>query len=109
MRQNKKAKRSNFHKGRQPHNPSQTNGCTSVQINSENAISKLRELAHSYMGVVNPKGFLDDLRIALVLKYVVGEMMLLNFVKSIIVSVVYVFYFSSQYMKRFRHYQILWI
>ena len=36
---NKKAKRLNFHKGRQPHNPSQTNGSSSVQINSENAIS----------------------------------------------------------------------
>ena len=109
MRQNKKAKRLNFHKGRQSHNPSQTNGCSSVQINSENAITKLRELAQELLGVVNPKGILEDLRIALVLKYVVGEMMLLNFVKSIIVSVVNVSYFTSQYMKRFRHYQILWI
>jgi hypothetical protein len=55
---NKKAKRSNFLKGRQPHNPSQTNGCSSVQINSENAISKLRELAQSYWELLTQKAFL---------------------------------------------------
>ena len=61
----KNAKRLNFHKGRQPRNPSQTNGTTNVRINSEIAIPKLQELAHRYIGIIDAKGFLDDLRIAL--------------------------------------------
>lgn len=61
----KNAKRLNFHKGRQPRNPSQTNGTANVRINSEIAIPKLQELAHRYIGIIDAKGFLDDLRIAL--------------------------------------------
>lgn len=61
----KNAKRLNFHKGRQPRNPSQTNGTANVRINSESAIPKLQELAHRYIGIIDAKGFLDDLRIAL--------------------------------------------
>lgn len=61
----KNAKRLNFHKGRQPRNPSQTNGTANVRINSESAIPKLQELAHKYIGIIDAKGFLDDLRIAL--------------------------------------------
>jgi hypothetical protein len=61
----KNAKRLNFHKGRQPRNPSQTNGTANVRINSEIAIPKLQELAHRYIGIIDAKGFLDDLRITL--------------------------------------------
>ena len=61
----KNAKRLNFHKGRQPRNPSQTNGTANVRINSEIAIPKLQELAHRYIGIIDAKGFLEDLRIAL--------------------------------------------
>ena len=39
---NKKAKRLNFLKGSQSHSPSQTNGVTKIQINSESAIPQLK-------------------------------------------------------------------
>lgn len=62
---NKNAKRLNLLKGRQPRNPSQTNGGAKVRINSEIAIPKLKKLAQDYIGVTDPQGFLTDLRIAL--------------------------------------------
>lgn len=62
---NKNAKRLNLLKGRQPRNPSQTNGGAKIQINSEIAIPKLKKLAQDYIGVTDPQGFLTDLRIAL--------------------------------------------
>lgn len=62
---NKKAKRPNFRKGSQSHSPSQTNGKAKVEINSEIAIPKLKNLAQRYVGVTDPHGFLTDLRIAL--------------------------------------------
>lgn len=62
---NKNAKRLNLLKGRQPHNPSQTNGGAKIRINSEIAIPKLKKLAQDYIGVTDPQGFLTDLRIAL--------------------------------------------
>ncbi len=62
---NKKAKHLNFHKGSQSHSPSQMNGAAKVQINSETAIRKLKNLSKKYIGVTNPYGFLTDLRIAL--------------------------------------------
>ena len=58
---NKKAKRSNFLKGRLPHIPSQTNGSANIRINSESAIPKLRELAQKYVGITDPRGFITDL------------------------------------------------
>lgn len=61
----KNAKRLNFHKGVQPRNPSQTNSTANVRINSESAMPKLQELTHRYIGIIDAKGFLDDLRIAL--------------------------------------------
>ena len=62
---NKNAKRLNLLKGRQPRNPSQTNGGAKIRINSEIAIPKLKKLAQDYIGVTDPQGFLTDLRIAL--------------------------------------------
>ena len=62
---NKNAKRLNLLKGRQPRNPSQTNGGAKIRINSEIAIPKLKKLAQDYIGVADPQGFLTDLRIAL--------------------------------------------
>ena len=61
----KKAKRLNFHKGRQSRSPSQTNGDAKIQINVETAIPKLEKLAQKYIGISNPYGFLTDLRTAL--------------------------------------------
>ena len=65
VRKNKSAKRLNFHKGSLSHSPSQTNGDTKVQINSEIAIPKLQKLAETYFGVSDPHRFLTDLRVAL--------------------------------------------
>ena len=36
-----------------------------VQINIETAIPKLEKIAQKYVGIINPQGFLTDLRIAL--------------------------------------------
>lgn len=58
----KNAKRSNFHKGSQSHNPSQTNGSTKIHIDSKTAIPKLKNLANKCNGVSDPYGFLTDLR-----------------------------------------------
>ena len=41
----KNAKRLNFLKGSQSHNPSQTNGSTKIHIDSKTAIPKLKNLA----------------------------------------------------------------
>lgn len=58
----KNAKRSNFLKGSQSHNPSQTNGSTKIHIDSKTAIPKLKNLANKCNGVSDPYGFLTDLR-----------------------------------------------
>ena len=42
----KNAKRLNFLKGSQSHNPSQTNGSTKIHIDSKTAIPKLKNLAN---------------------------------------------------------------
>lgn len=62
---NKKNIRLNFLKGSQSHSPSQTNVDAKVQINIETAIPKLEKIAQKYVGIINPQGFLTDLRIAL--------------------------------------------
>lgn len=62
---NKKAKRLNLLKGSKPRNPSQTNGAANIQINLDTAIPNLRNVAQKYIGIVNPYGFLTDLRKAL--------------------------------------------
>ena len=62
---NENAKRLNFRKGSKPRSPSQTNGNANILIKSNIAIPKLQNLAKKYIGVVDPHGFLTDLRIAL--------------------------------------------
>ncbi|MBR6054610.1 MAG: hypothetical protein IKP46_04655 [Bacteroidales bacterium] len=64
-RKNKKARRLNFHKGRQSRNPSQTNGTPKIQIHSGTAIPKLAVLSKKYLGVNDPMGFLTDIRLAI--------------------------------------------
>lgn len=64
MGRNKKARRLNLRKGRQSHNPSQTNGTSKVRIHSEIAIPQLQILSEKYIGLTDPMGFLTDLRIA---------------------------------------------
>lgn len=61
----RKTNRPNFHKGSRPRIPSQTIGNTKVQINSDSAIQKLKNLATKYRNINDPRGFLTDLRIAL--------------------------------------------
>ena len=45
--------------------PSQTNDSANIKINAEIAIHKLEKLAQDYVGVINPYGFLTNLRNAL--------------------------------------------
>ena len=45
--------------------PSQTNDVANIKINAEIAIPKLEKLAEDYVGVINPYGFLTNLREAL--------------------------------------------
>ena len=45
--------------------PSQTNDSANIKINAEIAIHKLEKLAEDYVGVINPYGFLTNLRNAL--------------------------------------------
>ena len=63
---NKKVTRLNSIRGTQRFTkPSQTNDNANVQINAETAIPKLKKLAQDYIGVVDPYGFLTNLRNAL--------------------------------------------
>ena len=59
------ANRPNFHKGSRARIPSQTIGDAKIQINSEIAIPKLKELSNKYKNIDDPRGFLTDLRNAL--------------------------------------------
>ena len=59
---NKKTKRLNFLKGRQPRIPSQTFGAANIQINLETAIPGLKKLVQEYVGCSDPHGFLTNVR-----------------------------------------------
>ena len=64
--ENKKNIRLNSIRGTQRFTkPSQTNDSANVQINTEEAIPKLKKLAQNYIGVNDPYGFLTNLRNAL--------------------------------------------
>ena len=59
----KKAKRLNSVRGTQRFTkPSQSLGSTNIVINTQNAIPKLLQLSHKYIGINDPHGFLTDLR-----------------------------------------------
>ena len=62
---NKKAIRLNSLSRLEVTSASQTNGIAKVIINNEISIPKLKKLAGKYIGIINPQGFLTDLRIAL--------------------------------------------
>ena len=62
---NKKAIRLNSLSRLEVTSASQTNGIAKVIINNEISIPKLKKLARKYIGIINPQGFLTDLRIAL--------------------------------------------
>lgn len=61
----KKAKRLNSLSRINSTSASQTNGNAKIVINTETAITKLQNLAKNYNGIMNPYGFLTDLRNAL--------------------------------------------
>jgi hypothetical protein len=62
---NKKAIRLNSLSRLEVTSASQTNGIAKVIINNEISIPRLKKLAEKYIGIINPQGFLTDIRIAL--------------------------------------------